>query len=119
MKASGSPTHLEVPYLALASMHTPLKQELLDSVSRVLDRADFVLGVEVTAFEERFAELVGTRHAVAVRSGTDALELTLRAIGLRDGDEVITAPNAYVTTASAIAMAGGVPVFADVGPITT
>lgn len=116
MKAPGASAHLEVPYVALASMHAPLKQELLGSISRVLDRADFVLGTEVTAFEERFAELVGTRYAVAVHSGTDALELTLRSIDLRDGDEVITAPNSSATTASAIVMAGGVPVFADVGP---
>jgi len=96
-------------------MHAPIKQQLLDGVSRVLDRADFDMGTEVTAFEERFAGLVGTRYAVAVHSGTDALELTLRAIGLRDGDEVITAPNSPMTTASAIVMAGAVPVFADVG----
>ena len=106
---------MDVPYVSLASLHAAIKQELLDAVARVLDRADFVLGEEVAVFEARFADSVGTRYAVAVHSGTDALELSLRAIGLRDGDEVITAPNSFVTTASAIILADGVPVFADVG----
>jgi dTDP-4-amino-4,6-dideoxygalactose transaminase len=107
---------LDVPYVSLASLHARIKQEILDAVARVLDRADFILGEEVAAFEARFARSVGTRYAVAVHSGTDALELSLLALGLRDGDEVITAPNSFVTTASAIILAGGAPVFADVGP---
>ncbi|HTW10420.1 MAG TPA: DegT/DnrJ/EryC1/StrS family aminotransferase [Acidimicrobiales bacterium] len=107
--------HLDVPYTAPASLVAPMRQELMVAVSRVIDRGDFVLGEEVSALEQRLAGLVGARFAVAVRSGTDALELSLRALGLRDGDEVITAPNCFVGVAGAIVRAGGVPVFVDVG----
>lgn len=111
-----APNHLDVPYTSPASLVAPIKQQLLEAVSRVLYRGDFVLGEEVGALEQRFADLVGARHSVAVRSGTDALELSLRGVGLRDGDEVITAPNCFVGVAGAIVRAGGVPVFVDVGP---
>src|SRR5204863_7192607 len=73
-------------------------------------------GGEVSTLEERFAALCGTKHAVAVASGTDALVLALRALKVGPGDEVITVPNSFVATASAIVMTGARPVFVDVGP---
>lgn len=104
-----------VPYLNLAAQHATLKDELLAAIGRVIDHGKFVLGPEVEEFEHRFAEVCGTRHAVAVASGTDALVLALRALGIGAGDEVITAPNSFVSTASAIVLAGARPVFVDVG----
>jgi dTDP-4-amino-4,6-dideoxygalactose transaminase len=100
----------------LKAQHAALKAELLDAVAGVLDRADFILGGQVEEFERRFAELIGVRHAVAVNSGTDALMLALRVLDVGAGAEVITAPNSFVASASAIAMVGARPVFADVGP---
>lgn len=83
-------------------------------MARVLDHGRFVLGDEVDEFEARFATLAGTRYAVAVNSGTDALVLALRALEVGAGDEVITAPNSFVASASCILMAGARPAFVDV-----
>jgi dTDP-4-amino-4,6-dideoxygalactose transaminase len=105
----------EIPYVDLGALQAPLKEALLAAAERVLTHGKFVLGPEVTEFEERFAGLCGTRFAVGVASGTDALVLALRALDIGPGDEVITAPNSFVATASAIALAGARPVFADVG----
>ncbi|HEY2543288.1 MAG TPA: DegT/DnrJ/EryC1/StrS family aminotransferase [Gaiellaceae bacterium] len=106
---------LEVPYVDLVGQYAPLRQELLDAVGRVLDHGQFILGPEVEEFEARFADLGGTRFAVGVASGTDAIVLALRALEVGPGDEVITAPNSFVATASAIAVVGARPVFVDVG----
>jgi dTDP-4-amino-4,6-dideoxygalactose transaminase len=103
-----------IPYVDLAAQHRPLRSELLDAIGRVLDHGQFILGPEVEKFEDAFAALCGTRHAVAVASGTDALVLALRALGIGPGDEVVTAPNSFVASASAIALVGARPVFVDV-----
>lgn len=113
---SGSrPAARRVPYVDLAGQHRALRGELLEAIAGVLDHGRFILGDEVRAFEERFAALCGVRHAIAVNSGTDALILALRALGIGPGDEVITAPNSFVASATAIVLAGAIPVFADVG----
>jgi dTDP-4-amino-4,6-dideoxygalactose transaminase len=82
----------------------------------VIDGAWFVLGPEVDAFEQEFAEASGASHAVGVGNGTDALALILRALGIGAGDEVVTTPLSAAYTAIAIAMAGARPVFADIDP---
>jgi dTDP-3-amino-3,4,6-trideoxy-alpha-D-glucose transaminase len=84
------------------------------AVDRVLSRGWFVLGPEVEAFESEFAEAMGARHAVGVGTGTDALALIFRALGIGAGDEVITAPLSAAYSALAVMMAGARPVFADV-----
>ncbi|MQF69487.1 DegT/DnrJ/EryC1/StrS family aminotransferase [SAR202 cluster bacterium AD-804-J14_MRT_500m] len=106
---------IKVPYVDIAGQHAPLKKELLAAIERVIDHGIFVLGPEVEEFEAQFAELCGTDYAVGVNSGTDALILGLRALGIGSGDEVITAPNSFVASASCISLVGAVPVFADVG----
>lgn len=90
-------------------------ETILDSLRGLLKHGQFTLGPEVEQFERRFAELCGATHAVGVGSGTDALILILRALGIGPGDEVITAPNSFIATAGAIAMVGARPVFVDVG----
>jgi dTDP-3-amino-3,4,6-trideoxy-alpha-D-glucose transaminase len=82
----------------------------------VIDRGWFVLGPEVEAFEQEFAAASGAPHSVGVGSGTDAISLTLRALGVGPGDEVITSPLSAVFTALAIAAVGARPVFADIDP---
>jgi dTDP-4-amino-4,6-dideoxygalactose transaminase len=106
---------MQVPYVNLALQHTALKAELLDAVGKALDHGQFVLGSEVQLFEERFAELCGTQFALGVNSGTDALILALQGLGIGPGDEVITVPNSFVATTSAIRIVGAKPVFVDVG----
>ena len=86
------------------------------AIARVTERAWFVLGPEVDAFEDEFAAASGAPHAVGVGNGTDALTLILRALGIGAGDEVITTPLSAAYTAIAIVMAGATPVFADIDP---
>ena len=84
-----------------------------EAIDRVITRGWFILGPELAAFEEEFAAACGARHAVGVNTGTDAIALALRAIGIGPGDEVITSPLSAAYSALAIQMAGATPVFAD------
>src|SRR5262249_57826668 len=85
-------------------------------IDRVVSRGWFVLGPEVEAFEAEFAAASGARHAIGVGNGTDAIALTLLALGIGAGDEVITTPLSAAYSALAIMMAGARPVFADIEP---
>jgi dTDP-3-amino-3,4,6-trideoxy-alpha-D-glucose transaminase len=85
-----------------------------EAIDRVIARGWFILGPELEAFEAEFAAASGARHAVGVGTGTDALALTLRALGVGPGDEVITSPLSAAFSALAILMAGATPVFADI-----
>ncbi len=91
---------------------------LRDTVQRVMLSGRYILGPEVDAFEEEFAAYVGADDAVGVGSGTDALTLALRALGVSVGDEVITVSHSAVATAAAIELAGGLPVFVDIEPVS-
>jgi dTDP-4-amino-4,6-dideoxygalactose transaminase len=104
-----------VPYSAVAEQDAALKTELLAAFAGVLDSGRYVLGPELAAFERDFAAYCGVRLALGVGSGTAALQLVLCTLGLRPGDEVITAANSAATIA-AIVHAGGRPVLADIGP---
>ena len=103
-----------VPYSALATEAALVKTELMRAVENVLDSGRYILGPEVEAFEREFAEYCQTKFSVGISNGTSALHLVLRASGLKDGDEVITVPNSFVASASAITLAGGKPVFVDI-----
>src|SRR5437588_70523 len=105
---------MNIPLVNLGAAHAPIKDELLAAIARVIDHGGFVLGPEVAAFERRFAELCGVRYAVGVNSGTDALIFALRALGVGPDDEVITATNSFVASASCIALVGARPVLVDV-----
>jgi dTDP-4-amino-4,6-dideoxygalactose transaminase len=104
-----------VPYSLLPHQVAEVKQELLAAVEAVLGSGRYILGPNVTAFEPEFAAYCQAPAAVGVANGTDALHLGLRALGVREGDEVITAANSFVATAATIALAGATPVFVDVG----
>jgi dTDP-4-amino-4,6-dideoxygalactose transaminase len=105
-----------VRYSALPYQVAEVKRELLSAVEAVLDGGRYILGPEVTAFEQEFAAYCQAPRALGVGNGTSALYLALRALGLKPGDEVITAANSFVATAATIALAGGTPVFVDIGP---
>ena len=93
---------------------TEQREELDSAIERVLDSGSYVLGREGEAFEEEFAAAFGVAHTVAVGSGTDAIELALRALGIGHGDEVVTQANTCVPTVAAIERAGATPVLCDV-----
>lgn len=103
-----------IPYVNIPRQHAAIKNELLEVVADVLEGGQFILGKEVESFEALFAGLCGTRFAVGVNSGTDALILALRSLGIGQGDEVITVPNSFVATTSSIVLVGAKPVFVDV-----
>jgi len=95
-----------------------LEPEITGAVHRVLSSGRYILGDEVEAFENEVAQSLGVCHAVGVASGTDALLLSLLAMGVGPGDEVVTTPYTFVATAAAIVRAGATPVFVDVEPAT-
>ena len=105
---------MNIPYINLALQHQTIKQELLSAAEKILASGQFILGDEVKKFEERFAKIAGTKYAVGVDNGTDALVLALKALGIGKGDEVITAPNSFLASASSIALVDAKIVFADV-----
>src|SRR4051812_20737878 len=107
-----------IPFLDLAAMTRETRVELDIAWARVLDSGRFVGGETVEQFEEEWAAYCGTAHAVGVANGTDALQLTLRALGIGPGDEVVVPTNTFVATAEAVVLAGAVPRFADVNPRT-
>ncbi|MFA1546932.1 DegT/DnrJ/EryC1/StrS family aminotransferase [Actinomadura chokoriensis] len=103
-----------IPFFSQADSFEDNWSEIRKHVTDVLDNGKFSHGAKVGELEERLAAWTGAPHVVAVNSGTDALILLLRAAGLRPGDEVIVPAYSFVATASAVALAGGVPVFADI-----
>jgi dTDP-4-amino-4,6-dideoxygalactose transaminase len=111
-------TQTHIPSLDLSGQMEALWPELLGAVEKVLKSTKYILGPEVKAFEEETARYLGVRHAVACHSGTDALVLSLRALGIGPGDEVITTPFTFFATAEAISNVGARPVFVDIDPVT-
>lgn len=103
-----------VPPLDLRPEIDALWDELSAAALRVLRSGHYVLGPEVEAFEREAAERLGVRHAVGLNSGTDALVIGLRALGIGPGDEVVTTPFSYFATAEAVTLVGATPVFADI-----
>jgi dTDP-4-amino-4,6-dideoxygalactose transaminase len=103
-----------IPYVNLAAQFAEEKAELMPRIEAVLAGGMHVGGPEIEALEREIADYVGTRHAVALGSGTDALILGMVAAGIGPGHEVITPPNSFVASAAAIVRTGATPVFADV-----
>lgn len=107
-----------IPFAAMDGRDPRLMRELMAAVESVASRAAFTLGDEVDGFERDFALYCGADHAVGVSSGTDALLLCLRALGVGRGDEVIVPANSFVATAEAVALTGAKPRLVDVDPET-
>ncbi|MFB3817525.1 MAG: DegT/DnrJ/EryC1/StrS family aminotransferase [Candidatus Methylomirabilales bacterium] len=105
-----------VPFVDLVSQYERLRAEMLSAIDTVLHGGQYILGEELEAFESDFAGYCRVRHCVGVASGTEALHLVLRALGIGPGDEVITAANTFVATAFAMSYVGATPVFVDVEP---
>jgi dTDP-4-amino-4,6-dideoxygalactose transaminase len=107
-----------VPFVDLAAQYATLKQEVNSAIANVLHNTDFILGKDVSLFEEEFAAYCGVTHGIGVDSGTSALELLLLAFGIGPGDEVITAANTFIATVLAISYTGATPVLVDIDPDT-
>jgi len=108
-----SSSAVAIPLVDVRAGHAEIADAVREGFERVLDSSIFVLGPEVSAFEEEFARFVGCRCCIAVSNGTDALELALRAAGVGAGDEVLVPVNTFVATALAVVRAGAKPVFVD------
>lgn len=108
-----------IPYVDLAVEHQSICERLCDIAHRVISSGRFILGQAVEEFEASLAERHNLPHAVGVASGVDALQLTLEALGVGPGDEVITVPNSFVATAAAIARVGARIIFVDVDAYQT
>lgn len=109
---------MDVPFINLKSQYAQIRWEILKVVQEVLEEQQFRGGEWVIKFEREISNYIGCKHAIGVGSGTDALVLALKAIGVQEGDEVITTPFSFIATASSIVIAGGKPVFADIEPDT-
>lgn len=105
---------MKVPLVDLAAQHEEIADEVLAGLAEVFGRTAFVGGAEVGQFEAEFADFVGVRHCIGVANGTDALELALRAVGVRPGGEVVVPANTFIATAEAVSRAGALPVLVDV-----
>lgn len=103
-----------VPYLNLTTEFAELETEWLESIRAIGKTGAFVMGPNVSAFEEEVAKYIGVKHAIGVANGTDALVLSLRALGIGPGDEVITTPYTFFATSESIDLVGATPVFADI-----
>lgn len=107
-----------VPMLDLKNEFQTIKKELLDTLTEILESSQYILGPKVSELEKKIADYHGIPHAIGVASGTDALHLSVDALGIREGDEVITTPFTFFATAEAILYVGAKPVFVDIDPET-
>ena len=105
---------MNVPFLDLKIQYRELKEEITGQLEQIFDSCAFVGGKYVADFEKEIQAYLGVKHAIGCNSGTDALVLALRCVGVKPGDEVITSPFTFFATAEAIAAVGAIPVFTDV-----
>jgi dTDP-4-amino-4,6-dideoxygalactose transaminase len=108
----------KIPILDLSAQYQSIKAEIHTAIDRVLESGHFIMGADVKEFEQEVAAYLGVKHAIAVNSGTDALIIGLRALGIRPGDEIITTPFSFFATAESISNVGATPIFVDIDPRT-
>lgn len=117
-RTAGAGDRPEVPVENLTRWHASIADELRAAFEACLPVGKYTLGAQLSAFEAEFAAYCGAGHGIGISSGTAALHLALRALGVGPGDEVITVPNTYIATVFAITYTGATPVFVDVDPAT-
>jgi len=105
-------------FIDLKAQYRAYLDEINERISKVLEHGQFIMGPEIEELEERLARYVGVKHAITVASGTMALEIALRALNIGPGDEVITVPFTWISTAEVILLVGAKPVFVDIDPVT-
>jgi dTDP-4-amino-4,6-dideoxygalactose transaminase len=109
---------MTIPFVDLQAQYQSLKPQMDAAIQSVLERGAFILGKEDNEFEQTFAQYVGVKHCLGVSTGTDALELAMRACGIGPGDEVITVPNTFIATTEAITSTGASFRWVEVEPRT-
>ncbi len=109
---------MQIPWMDFSHQFNGQKQVYWRLIQQLNRRGDFILGEEVARFEQEFAKYCGARYGIGVNSGTDAMWLSLTALGIGPGDEVITSSFTYIATAIAIALAGAKPVLVDIDPVS-
>lgn len=109
---------MKIPFVDLYAQYLSMKDEIDAAISGVIAESAFIRGSHVEAFEQAWAKTSGARHCVSCANGTDALEIAMRALGVKTGDEVITTAHSWVSTSAMITRAGGRVVFCDVDPVT-
>ncbi len=107
---------LRVPFVDLQLQYRQIQPQIDAAIAEVVTQANFIGGAPVLAFEDAFARDYGVRHCVGVASGTDALYITMKMLGIGAGDEVVTAANSWISTSASITQTGARPVFVDVDP---
>ena len=105
-------------FIDLKTQQQRVRAQIDERISRVLDHGRYILGPEIEELEERLCEYVGVKHSIGVSSGTDSLLIALMALGIGPGDEVITVPYTWISTAEMIALIGARPVFVDIEPVS-
>jgi len=103
-------------FIDLKTQYSVYKSRIDESIHRVLDHGKFIMGPEIASLESALASYVGCKHSITVASGTDSLEIALRALDIGPGDEVISVPFTWISSAEAIALTGAKPVFVDIDP---
>jgi len=109
---------MTIPFVDLRTQYLALKSSIQARIDGVLEHGQYIMGTEVAELEERLARYTGAKHCVTVSSGTDALLISLMALNVGPGDEVITTPFTFAATAEVIVLLGGIPVFVDIDPLT-
>lgn len=105
-------------FIDLKTQYQALRSDIAGRIQTVLDHGQYIMGPEVAELEQKLAAYTGARHCITVSSGTEALIISLMALGIGRGDEVITTPFSFIATAEAIVLIGATPVFADIDPTT-
>lgn len=109
---------MNIPFVDLRAQYESIKPEIDSAISEVIGKSAFIGGPYVKSFEAAFAEFCGVKHCIGVGNGTDALFIALKALGIGNGDEVITVANSFIATPEAITLTGARVVFVDIDPKT-
>lgn len=109
---------MSIPFVDLKSQYQSLKPQIQARINTVLEHGQYIMGPEVKELEEKLAAFTGAKHCVTVASGTEALLISLMALDIKPGDEIITTPFTFAATAEVIVLLGGRPVFVDIEPDT-
>src|SRR5688572_8189765 len=106
--------NLKIVFYDLKAQHYSMQKELDEAIVYAINSFSFVRSQQVTDFEQAFSQLLGTQHCIGVGNGTDALFLTLKALGIGSGDEVITPAFSWISSSETVTLCGARPVFADI-----
>jgi UDP-2-acetamido-2-deoxy-ribo-hexuluronate aminotransferase len=109
---------MNIPFIDLQTQYERLKPQIQERINRVLEHGQYIMGPEVEELEGRLAAYVGVKHCITASSGTDTLLIAMMALGIREGDEVITSPFTFISTGEMIALLGAKPVFVDIDPVS-